>query len=306
MSDAAAFFAKKKNKKKKSYKFNANKIDASQVTSTVHVDAPSISSGINNDISSLTINSGKEDEAAAGDWDDSALASKFTVNTAATTTSTGGAAELMDMKALEKKRNEQDDIKERLRVEETKQKLAAAREGMEKEAQRLKEEKNAKEEAKKSGVNATPSTGNRFGAAAANMGAGAGGGATKWVPSRVSRAPVASSGPGSRFQRKVDTQDEELFPDLATADKIIEQEEERKQQAQKQAKGPVWGAKKATPAPRKEEKPEPPAPVKEPEPAPAPVEAEKKEEIKPTPKAPVGAGLKKKKKKKKDLSTFKA
>ena len=36
MSDAAAFFAKKK-KKKKTFKFNANTIDASQVTSTVHV-----------------------------------------------------------------------------------------------------------------------------------------------------------------------------------------------------------------------------------------------------------------------------
>jgi len=36
MSDAAAFFAKKK-KKKKTFKFNANMIDASQVVSTVHV-----------------------------------------------------------------------------------------------------------------------------------------------------------------------------------------------------------------------------------------------------------------------------
>ena len=36
MADAAAFFAKKK-KKKKTFKFNANTIDASQVTNTVHV-----------------------------------------------------------------------------------------------------------------------------------------------------------------------------------------------------------------------------------------------------------------------------
>jgi hypothetical protein len=36
MSDAAAFFANKK-KKKKAFKFNANKIDASTVTQTVHV-----------------------------------------------------------------------------------------------------------------------------------------------------------------------------------------------------------------------------------------------------------------------------
>ncbi len=37
MSDAAAFFAKKKKKGKKSFSFNANKVDVSQVTSTVHV-----------------------------------------------------------------------------------------------------------------------------------------------------------------------------------------------------------------------------------------------------------------------------
>ena len=36
MSDAAAFFANKK-KKKKAFKFNANLVDASTVTSTVHV-----------------------------------------------------------------------------------------------------------------------------------------------------------------------------------------------------------------------------------------------------------------------------
>jgi hypothetical protein len=36
MSDTAAFFANKK-KKKKSFKFNANLVDASAVSSTVHV-----------------------------------------------------------------------------------------------------------------------------------------------------------------------------------------------------------------------------------------------------------------------------
>jgi len=35
MSDAAAFFANKK--KKKAFKFNANKIDISQVKSAIHV-----------------------------------------------------------------------------------------------------------------------------------------------------------------------------------------------------------------------------------------------------------------------------
>jgi hypothetical protein len=37
MSDAAAFFAKKKKKKSKAFKFNANKIDVSQVASTVQM-----------------------------------------------------------------------------------------------------------------------------------------------------------------------------------------------------------------------------------------------------------------------------
>jgi hypothetical protein len=36
MADAAAFFANKK-KKKKAFKFNANKIDASSISSAVHV-----------------------------------------------------------------------------------------------------------------------------------------------------------------------------------------------------------------------------------------------------------------------------
>jgi hypothetical protein len=38
MSDTtAAFFANKKNKKKKTFKFNANLVDAATVTTTVHV-----------------------------------------------------------------------------------------------------------------------------------------------------------------------------------------------------------------------------------------------------------------------------
>jgi hypothetical protein len=37
MADTAAFFASKKTKKKKAFKFNANLVDASAVSSTVHV-----------------------------------------------------------------------------------------------------------------------------------------------------------------------------------------------------------------------------------------------------------------------------
>ncbi|EJK60594.1 hypothetical protein THAOC_19019, partial [Thalassiosira oceanica] len=36
MADTAAFFAKKKTKKKKFKSFNANKIDASQISTDVH------------------------------------------------------------------------------------------------------------------------------------------------------------------------------------------------------------------------------------------------------------------------------
>ena len=56
----------------------------------------------------------------------------------------GATTELLDMKALEKKRNEEDDIAERMRVEETRAQLAAAKEGMAKEAERLQAEKEAK------------------------------------------------------------------------------------------------------------------------------------------------------------------
>jgi hypothetical protein len=37
MADTAAFFANKSKKKKKAFKFNANKIDAATVSTTVHV-----------------------------------------------------------------------------------------------------------------------------------------------------------------------------------------------------------------------------------------------------------------------------
>ncbi len=69
-------------------------------------------------------------------WDEEALAASLTRKGAVTATS--NTTELLDMKAS---RSEQGNIAEKLRVEETKAKLKAAKEGMEKEAQRLKEEK---------------------------------------------------------------------------------------------------------------------------------------------------------------------
>jgi len=171
---------------------------------------------------------------------------------------------LLDMKALEKKRNEQDDIAERLRVEETKAKLAKARDGMEKEGQRLKEAKEAKSNPSTTSSNntsaAAASGGSRFGKASANLFGGASSSSTtekgKWVPphlrggSGLTPRPLnpssGSSSSGSGFQRKVDTQDENLFPDLATADKIIAQEEEQRAHANRKAKAPTaaWGMKR--------------------------------------------------------------
>ena len=172
MAEAAAFFANKK-KKKKAFKFNANKIDASTVTQTIHVyvsfqisvnishqsdpfsffiaffcwiysDAPALST--DNDAADLpdaaetTVATTNE---SSEQWDDEKLASKTTRKTAVANAS---STELLDMKALDLKGNDQDDIAEKLRIEETKAKLAAAKEGMEREAQKLKEEQEKKEQ----------------------------------------------------------------------------------------------------------------------------------------------------------------
>lgn len=141
MSDAAAFFAKKK-KKKKTFKFNANTIDASQVTNTVHVDAPALSTG---DLVPTTGALPLEKDPAAGNddaWDDDALAANTLRKGAAVVVPAGATTKdlVVETKALSLKTNtggnEQSDIAEKLRVEETKAQLAAAREAMEREAQR--------------------------------------------------------------------------------------------------------------------------------------------------------------------------
>jgi len=305
MSDAAAFFAKKKKKKgKKAFSFNANKVDVSAVTSNMHVDAPAVSSEaeVPSSLNQMSISKNNDN---AGDWDESAQVAK------ATTAATGaGPSELMDMKALELKRNEQDDIAERLRVEETKAQLAAAKAGMEKEAQRLKDEKEFKTVKKAANTAPRPS----------GLGGGAGGNG-KWVPvhmrnSAASRPAMGSSmGGSSRFgnvsgvsttggyQRKVDTNDDMLFPDLgavAAADKAAEEVEEQKRKeaarvaaaARKQRNA----AKKAAEAEKEAEEVTPAEPAPVPAPAPAPA---------PTPAAAPAPIKKKSKKKKKDLSTFK-
>jgi hypothetical protein len=238
-------------------------------------------------------------------WDDEALAATYTRKGAATT-----GSELRDMKSLDPKRSDKGFIAEKLRVEETKAQLAAAREGMEREAAKLKEDAEKKDEKKA----ATSSGGTRFGAAAASM-SGAGGTGGKWVPPHLrggssagltrSRMPGASGG----FQ-KVDTKNEELFPDLAAADKILEKQQKQQQPVFKiPKKTPVGGgatwASKPKPVPQK-------APKAEPKVVEAPVE-KKEEPIKAVAPAPAADGsatkpvIKKRTttKKKKDLSTFK-
>ena len=210
---------------------------------------------------------------------------------AATTVRKAAAPEVMDMKSLER---ENATIAEKLRVEETKAQLAAAREGMEREAAKLKEEKEKKEE-----HSAAP----RFAGAAAGLGG------SRWVPPHM-RGGGGGAPTTIRPGGKLDVEDQELFPDLAAADKILEQKEKEQTPAFQVAKktpvggGATWASK----------------PKVKPVAAPAAVEPEVKEEeaTKDTePAAPESAPAAAtsalpsvtrkplKKGKKKDLSTFK-
>ena len=269
MSDTAAFFAKKKTKKKKFKSFNANKIDASAVTSTTHVDAPEISAeDVTTSLGGIALGGGGATGATAaassGDdqWADNQTSWGSNNKTATTTTSGDNkVAELLDMRALSAHRNAQDDVAERLRIEETKAKLAAAKEGMAKEAERLAAEK-AEKEAKAAARAAGTSTG--------SSGLGGGGAGGKWVPAHMRNAG-GSSGIGSRygmgsssrgpasmdgsgFQKPVDMANEELFPDLAEADKILEEKEQREKEEQERiaksqaVRAPAgWGSRMGPP-----------------------------------------------------------
>eukprot|EP00580_Thalassiosira_gravida_P006465 CAMPEP_0201627890 /NCGR_PEP_ID=MMETSP0493-20130528/2981_1 /ASSEMBLY_ACC=CAM_ASM_000838 /TAXON_ID=420259 /ORGANISM="Thalassiosira gravida, Strain GMp14c1" /LENGTH=364 /DNA_ID=CAMNT_0048098487 /DNA_START=15 /DNA_END=1109 /DNA_ORIENTATION=+ len=259
MSDTAAFFAKKKTKKKKFKSFNANKIDASAVTTSTHVDAPEISAeNVTTSLGGLGglggASAGAENGSGDDQWADSSGGWGSNNKATATNTSSGDSkvAELMDMQALKVKRNEQDDVVERLRIEETKAKLARAKEGMAKEAERLVAEKEAKEfKVASRASGAAPSA------------AGGGGTGGKWVPSHMRSTGGASGGSrfgmagmrgaasmdGSGFQKPVDMANEELFPDLAAADKILEEKEKQEKAAQDRMSGvraPAgWGASRA-------------------------------------------------------------
>lgn len=246
MADTAAFFAKKKKGgKKKAFKsFNANKIDASSISTTVHVDAPAITgnsskatdlsssvngtqavnsntSTTNNEFSLPSIRSEKKDDEG---WEDSSatiLSSRSKIAVA----NKKSVSELLDMNAIEKSRREQDDVVERMRVEETKAALASARIGMEKEAERLKEAKN-KQEAQLSSNNQRVESGGTSG---------------KWVPVHLRGGASKALGNSRLMMSKArgrasvpDTEDTMDFPDLGAANAAIEAQ--KKQQKERQEK----------------------------------------------------------------------
>jgi hypothetical protein len=177
-------------------------------------------------------------------WDDEALAAATTRKNAATVAIPSSAVTsrdlTVDIKALDLKGsyNDEQDIAERLRVEETRAQLAAAREGMAREAQRVKEEKEKKELAATS----------RMGGAGAAGGSGGDTGG-KWVPSRL-RAGGSSLTTAERFgmagmssssSQRVNTEDENLFPDLAAAEAIIEKQKHEQPAFMAPKKTPVGG-----------------------------------------------------------------
>lgn len=236
MADSAAFFAKKKKTKKKFKSFNANKVDVSAVSSSVHVDAPAVSTSSGNATSVLSPvedikigNTSLNPNSAINTADDDdEWASMPTLSTTSTKknvvslNTTGNITELLDMTALQERHAKQDDVTNRMKVEETKMALAKAREGMEKEAQRLKEEQEKKEEEARTKAEAraagAPTT------AFSSAGGSTGG---KWVPSyRRNGGGNSTLGSSTMFPGAakrlgsvsgLDTKDEEAFPDLMAA-----------------------------------------------------------------------------------------
>lgn len=251
---------------------------------------------------------------AAEQWDDEALAATLLQKKAVAP----NHVEILDMKALDLKRSDQGDIQEKLRVEENKAKLAAAREGMEKEAQRLKEEKERKDQD-------NSGTKPRFGAAAAGLSSSSVGG--KWLPPHLrSSGPSMSSrtGMGGLGSQKLDTDDENLFPDLAAADAILEKQKAQGSAYRVPKKTPVgggatWGSKPDVS--KKAEQPPSEPEHATPEELPKSAESEETNAVAPLPAADADppaktplvsssstaakAPIKPTKKKKKDLSTFK-
>lgn len=207
MADTAAFFAKKKKGKKKFKTFNANKVDVSSVSSTVHVDAPPIAGSTPGGINSSKEEKKKHTVDDDDEWD--TIEQTNSKNNVVVTTNK--TTELMDMVSLEERyMREEENLSDRMEKEATKKALAKAREGIEKEGQKLKEEeeKRKKEEEEKKAKAAAKAK------APSNTSGG------KWIPPhmRANARPVAARKPsGSNTTTALNTSDEAAFPDLATA-----------------------------------------------------------------------------------------
>ena len=265
---------------------------------------------------------GDAGDPSGSEWDDEALAADTTTRgPAASNTASSmpgvGSLKLSDTNTHHNSYIDPDNIAEKLRVEETKAALAAAREGMEREAQKVAQEKERKlQEAADRQQNNTAG----------------GGGATggRWVPAHLRgsagvslRARMAGAG-----SQALNVADEELFPDLASADKMLADKEAAEKKRVSAANKPIsavsgatWGnqmaaktkereaAKKTViPATTQTVEPAPPEPVKEAASEVTPVEAEKEAQTPATtltPEAAKPVATKKKLEKKKKLSTFK-
>uniref|UniRef100_A0A7S1FVF6 Uncharacterized protein n=1 Tax=Corethron hystrix TaxID=216773 RepID=A0A7S1FVF6_9STRA len=241
---AAAFFASKKKTGRKK-KFNANKISIGAMPSSgpagteaagaagehglgneIHVDAPKLSrAAVLDDLL------GGPDDG----WTDPGKASHPpSSSSAASKKKPKEVGELLDMSALVARRAVEDDIVERLRIEETRGLLQAAA-----DAQKKKE---AEETGKRSPAAEPP---------AAVTPAPAPTRDGKWVPPHLRGRPAVSAAPmglGSAMRRtgkKVDTGDERSFPTLSQGVAAVAQEEEA---AKKQsARGGTRTSTSATP-----------------------------------------------------------
>jgi hypothetical protein len=171
------------------------------------------------------------------EWDDEALAVAFTSGVSLVT-SGSTTAELGTLQNNSASPFETDDIAEKLKIEETKAQLAAARLGMERQAALLKEQKEA------------------AAAAATSSTAPSSSGTSKWLPPHQRASGLGSVGFRGRMSAvnatKLDVSDAELFPDLHQAEKILEAQKPKKPSAGPVKKpgapgGATW-ATKSTPA----------------------------------------------------------
>jgi len=223
MSDASALFAKK-GKKKKFKSFNANNLSADALTKVVNVD------DVSNDKKVDVVKDETENDKEA--WGE--IVTK-PVKKAVVADSTVTLSSMKSMAEIQKERAEQDDLAEKMRLAEIKEKLDQAKAKVsENDLEKAKEDKEIADGWKK--VEEKPK---------AAPASGIGGGSGKYVPKfrrnggegggtsmeSAYQAPGAgggyggsrygssSAGPslaaaGSRFQRKVDTKDASAFPTL--------------------------------------------------------------------------------------------